>query len=244
MNLLLFGYLSLVFSAPIFDMNESEPLSVKGELTDYFRTWSTITFPYAENCNATQMKYIDKYYQDMLEVSSIAREHLIQNGTDEIFEHWFGQGNLLTVLGVIDNIVQGDKAGVLYRCDDIDGGCAEHLTTWPGYHRSTAENETVLCDLFFTSKRPIEDMCNIGDILEVEPKTFAGIDLFHRFLHLESINKGFVSEYTETFEEIVDYAKENNTYAVINTDNILYYLAEAYSVSLASKGCLGQYPSE
>lgn len=233
---------ALTLGSPI-PSNSTNLDIVEGTTDEYLNTWTDVTFPYIENCNATQTKMINKYYQDMLEVASIARTHLINNDVDETFEHWFGsEGNPLTVLGVIDNIVEGNKDGALYRCDDVDGSCASHLTSWPGYHRENATQETVLCDLFFTSKKPIEDMCVIGNITEVTPKIFAGIDLFHRFLHIESINKGFVGEYSETMEEIVDYAQNNATYAVLNTDSVLYYIAEAYALELTPGGCLGDYP--
>lgn len=223
--------------------NTSTAVPVEGFTDLYLDTWNEITYPSIENCNATQVKMINKYYQDLLEVASVARAHLISDGVDEAFEHWFGEdGNPLTVLGVIDNIVQGDKTGVLYRCDDIEGSCASHPTTYPGYHRVNASQETVLCDLFFTSKRPLEEMCVIGNITTVTPKKFAGIDLFHRFLHIDSINKGFIAEYVEDMDELVYYAENNSSYAVINTDNILYYLAETYALELTPGGCLGEYP--
>ncbi|KAG0675808.1 hypothetical protein C6P40_001548 [Pichia californica] len=222
--------------------SSSESLElVTGTTDDYLNTWYDITYPSIENCNATQTKMINKYYQDLLEVASTVRDHLINEGVDDTFIHWFGEnGNPVAVLGFIDNIVQGNKDGVLYRCDDIDGTCAKN-PTYPGYHRSIAEQETVICDLFFTSKRPIEDMCVIGNITTVKPKKFAGIDLFHRFCHLESINKGFIAEYVEDYDQVVDYAENNSSYAVLNVDNMLYYLAETYSLQLTDGGCLGNY---
>lgn len=222
--------------------NSTNSQEIVGFSDDFMKTWTDVTYPTIENCNATQIKLINKYYEDLLEVASIARSHLINEGVDEAFEHWFGDdGNPLTVLGVIDNIVEGKKDGALYRCDDIEGSCASHPNTWPGYHRVNASQETVICDLFFTSKKPIEDMCVIGNITDVGPKKFAGIDLFHRFLHIDSINKGFIAEYVEEKDELVEYAENNSSFAVINTDNILYYLAETYALELTPGGCLGDY---
>lgn len=220
---------------------DTELQPVSGVTDDYLETWTDFTFPSIENCNATQIKMVNKYYQDLLEVTSVARAHLISDGVDDAFIHWFGEnGNPITVLGMLDNIAQGDKDGVLYRCDDIEGTCAEH-SNYPGYHRVNATQETVLCDLFFTSKKPLEQMCVLGNITDVHPKTFAGIDLFHRFIHLESQNKGFFGEYVEEMDELIDYAENNSTYAVLNTDSLLYYVAEAYSLELTEGGCLGEY---
>lgn len=245
-SLILAQLIVSISASPIVkrETEETSDLYVQGATEYYLDTWSTNTYPQIKNCNATQTKQINKYYQDFIEVSSVARERLLSNGgDDETFKHWFGEGNPLTVLGVIDNVVQGGKDGVLYRCDDIDGSCAEHPTEWPGYHRESADQETVLCDLFFTSKHPIEKICSEGDILEIKPKKYAGIDLFHRFLHLSSISKGFVAEYTEEIEDVVDYATNNASFAVINTDSILYYIAESYSLDLTGTGCLGNYNS-
>lgn len=226
------------------DNSSGKVTYVKGEVENYLDTWNFVSYPEIKNCNSSQTKQINKYYQDFIEVSSVARSNLLENGADdEAFKHWFGEeGNPLTVLGVIDNLVQGNKNGVLYRCDDVDDLCAAHSSDWPGYHRESAPQETVICDLFFTSKHPIEKMCTEGDILNVKPKRYAGIDLFHRFLHLSSINKGFVGEYTEKFSDVIEFANKNSTYAVLNTDSLLYYIAEVYSLQLTESGCLGEYP--
>ncbi|CCH44952.1 Major allergen [Wickerhamomyces ciferrii] len=202
-----------------------------------------ITTPKILNCNSTQTVQLKKYYKDLIEFSTIAKQNLLKNGgDDQVFKNWFGKGNPLTVLGIIDEVLEGNKDGVLYRCDDIDGDCAAHPTEWPGYHRSSDDHsgETVICDLFFNSKHPIEKFCSEGDILTIKPKTYAGIDLFHRFLHLSKINKGYYGEYAEEFKDLLDYAENNITFAVLNTDNILYYIAESYSLNLTgSDSCLG-----
>lgn len=240
---------SSAIASPIFrrESNDSDDkvIYVQVEPESYLSTWADTSYPEIKNCNATQVKQLNKYYQDFIEVSSAARANLLENGANDIaFQHWFGkEANPLTVLGVIDNLVQGNKGGVTYRCDDIDGNCAKHSSDWPGYHREDAPQETVFCDLFFNSKHPIERICSEGDILEVKPKRYAGIDIFHRFLHLDSINKGFVGEYVEELEEIVDFAENNATFAVLNTDSLLYYIAETYSATLKEGGCLGKYPT-
>jgi hypothetical protein len=40
------------------------------------------------------------------------------------FKMYFGGGSVATVAGVYDTLVNGDKSGVLLRCDDIDRNCA------------------------------------------------------------------------------------------------------------------------
>lgn len=64
--------------------------------------------------------------------------------------------------------------------------------------------------------------------------------MLHRYLHVPTMSMdGYVGEYAETLEEVVDYAQNNATYAVRNTDNYLYYLADVYSASVIPGGCLG-----
>lgn len=234
--------ISSAFCLPIKVANTTGTISevVTGVDFDYLDTWSDYTYPGIENCNSTQIRMVNKYYQDMLEVVSVSRAHLIENGVDEAFEHWFGEkGNPLTVLGVLDNIAFGSKEGVLYRCDDIDGLCAANPGYYAGHHRENATLETVLCDYFFESRKPIEEICLTGNITDINPKQFAGIDLIHRFFHVELINKGFLGEYAEDYEEVLDYAQNNATYAVLNTDNIIYYVSETYALNAVPGGCLG-----
>lgn len=155
------------------------------------------------------------------------------------FQRWFGNGSIITVLGTLDHLVEASKAGFVFRCDDIDGLCLKNPTTYPGYHRQTADKETVICDLFFQSKKPLVNICYEGAIKDVGPKHYAGVDILHRYLHISSMNmNGFIGEFVEEFDDLAEFASGNSTFAVRNVDSYLYYMADVYSSSVVPGGCL------
>lgn len=207
-----------------------------------FFGWTNPTFPqYHNSCNITNQRMINGALSDTLEVSSFARDRLLANGTsDEIYKRWFGDAPLFTVAGVIENTIQGVKDDLLFRCDDPQGGCAANPTSWWGYHVLNTTGETNFCDLFYSGKKPLTHICFEGTIVEVGPTLYAGIDLFHRYFHLDQMSsEGYIGEYTEELDDILALAQNNATYAVRNVDNYLYYLADVYAEAVIPGGCLG-----
>ncbi|KAG7789935.1 hypothetical protein KL929_002631 [Ogataea haglerorum] len=192
-------------------------------------------------CNETNARMIRAGLKDSLEAAAYARARLTEYGKDdEIYERWFGNGSIYEVIGTIDWLVEASKDSLLYRCDDIDGECAANPTTYPGYHREDAPGETVICDLFYTSKKPLANMCFDGSIVSTGPKHYAGIDLLHRYLHVPYMSSdGYIAEYFEELDEILDVAQTNSSFAVRNVDSFLYYIAEVYSEAVIPGGCLG-----
>lgn len=83
-------------------------------------------------------------------------------------------------------------------------------------------------------------MCFEGNIVDLGPTHYAGIDMLHRYLHAPIMSSDeYITEYVEEIGELLDYAKNNGTYAVRNTDNYLYYVADVYSSAVVPGGCLG-----
>ena len=206
--------------------------------------WGSPVFPYFhQSCNATNQRMLSSGLKDTLEVTAVTRDKLLANGTDKFFKRWFGNSSVFTVIGTLEYVIESGKSDVLYRCDDPSGDCAVHSTDWPGYHVTNTTGETNICDLFYQTKKPLSTICFEGDIVELGPKHYSGIDLFHRFLHLDNLNgNGFISEWTETLPEVLYLAENNATFAARNTDNYLYYLADVYAATVNPGGCLGELP--
>ncbi|QLG71679.1 hypothetical protein HG535_0C00270 [Zygotorulaspora mrakii] len=230
---------SQALGAPVYNTNSTEELqtAVSGDVFG----WSHPTFPELyHTCNDTNVRMLNAALKDSVEVSAYAKQRLLKYGVDDVYyTRWFGNGSIFTVMGVFDQLVEASKNDLLLRCDDIDGLCAAHPDTYPGYHRTSAPSETVICDYFYTSKKPLSSICFDGSIVDVGPKHYAGIDLLHRYLHIAAMNQREVSELVEELNEIVAYAADNATYAVKNTDNYLHYMADVYSSSVVAGGCLG-----
>ncbi|CAI4729538.1 BCN_G0047470.mRNA.1.CDS.1 [Saccharomyces cerevisiae] len=232
---------SLALSAPVtYDTNSTAEL--QSPSSQEILGWSHATFPTIyQTCNETNARMLNAAFKDTAEITAYGKDRLLNYGVDDVYyKRWFGNGSIFTVMGVFEQLMEASKGAMLMRCDDIDGLCAANPNYYAGHHRQSAPVETVICDYFYTSKKPLSTICFEGTIVDVGPKHYAGIDMLHRYLHVPTMSMdGYVGEYAETLEEVVDYAQNNATYAVRNTDNYLYYLADVYSASVIPGGCLG-----
>lgn len=224
----------------IYDTNSTAELM--SPLSQEVLGWSHATFPAIyQTCNETNTRMLNAAFKDTAEVTAYGKSRLLNYGIDDAYyKRWFGNGSIFTVMGVFDQLMEASKGSMLMRCDDADGLCAANPNYYAGHHRESAPAETVICDYFYNSKKPLSTICFEGTIVDVGPKHYAGIDMLHRYLHLLTMNMDeYISEYAETLEEAIDYAQNNATFAVKNVDNYLYYLADVYSTSVIPGGCLG-----
>ncbi|EJS41803.1 zps1p [Saccharomyces arboricola H-6] len=232
---------SLALSAPVtYDTNSTVQLETS--LSQEVIGWSHATFPAIyQTCNETNARMINAAYKDTAEATAYGKSRLLNYGIDDVYyKRWFGNGSIFTAMGVFDQLMEASKGGMLVRCDDVDGLCAANPDYYAGHHRDSAPTETVICDYFYRSKKPLSTMCFEGTIVDVGPKHYAGIDMLHRYLHVPAMNMNeYIGEYGETLEEVVDFAQNNGTFAVKNVDNYLYYIADVYSSSVIPGGCLG-----
>lgn len=226
-------------AAPVVSTNSSAELETV--LVEQFSIWPEPTFPEIyHTCNVTNTRMLNSAFEDSVEASAVAKRRLLDFGVDDVYyKRWFGNGSIFTVMGVLDHLIESSKEGVLFRCDDVDGLCAENPDYYAGHHRESAPSETVICDYFYQSKKPLSTVCFDGTIVEVGPKHYAGIDLLHRYLHVPSMSLDYVGEFAEGLNETLEYVENNATYAVRNTDNYLYYIADVYTSSVILGGCLG-----
>lgn len=204
--------------------------------------WNAPTFPeYHQSCNETNIRMLNAAFKDSLEVTAYAKSRLLNYGVDDTYyKRWFGNGSIYTVIGVLDHLMESSKEGIVYRCDDADGKCAANPVSWAGHYRVSNPMQTVICNRFYSVKKPLSTMCFEGNIVDLGPTHYAGIDMLHRYLHAPTMSSDeYIAEYVEEIDELLDYAKNNGTYAVRNTDNYLYYVADVYSSAVVPGGCLG-----
>ncbi|ODV60828.1 Zps1p, partial [Ascoidea rubescens DSM 1968] len=199
----------------------------------------TPTFPTIHSsCNATERRKLEYMFKESLEVVAKGRNHILNEGNNyEVFKRWFGEdGDMFVVLGIFDYVLQGNKDGILFRCDDADGSCAKN-PTWGGHHRTDPkyENETVICENFYRSRKTLLDICGSNTISEDGPANYASVDLVHRYFHVPSMSRGIVIE--EDYDDLEEFAQNNGTYASRNVDNLLHYLADSYGHDIQEGGC-------
>jgi hypothetical protein len=87
-------------------------------------------YPIHASCNATQRAYLKKGLQETVTICKQARDHILRWGNESsIYQKYFGNAPTGEPLGWFSKIADGDKAGVLFRCDDIDNNCRQSGTS-------------------------------------------------------------------------------------------------------------------
>lgn len=202
--------------------------------------------PIHASCNATQRAYIRKGLQETMIICKQARDHILRWGnSSQIYQKYFGNAPTGEPLGWFTKIVDGDKAGVLFRCDNPDGNCRQ--SGWAGHWRgANATSETVICDLSYELRRPLEGMCMFGyNVANGATNFYWASDLLHRLLHIPKVGEGVVEHYGAEgkYPGVISLAKTNSTYAVRNSDTLQYFALEVYAqdVAIPGVGCPGTY---
>lgn len=87
-------------------------------------TGAVKSFPIHESCNRTEAAQINRGLSEAMTLVSHARDHILRWGnTSEIYQKYFGNASTGEPIGWFEKIANGDKAGVLFRCDNPDGNC-------------------------------------------------------------------------------------------------------------------------
>lgn len=202
------------------------------------------TYTIHQSCNATNKNQLVRAFQDVYDVASHAKDHILRFGnTSEIFIRYFGEAASAEPLGWFSRIADGDKSNLLFRCDDIDGNCQND--GWAGHWRGeNGTDETVICDLSYSSRLYNDQLCSQGYTVSGSKtaSSWAG-DLMHRLLHTDSMGELVAGHYADSFEECLELAKTNHTLAVRNSATLRYFAIDAYTYDIAVPGigCLGNY---
>ncbi|PLB54774.1 zincin [Aspergillus steynii IBT 23096] len=200
-------------------------------------------YPIHQSCNATQRLQIETGLNETIALADHAKAHILRWGNESaIYRKYFGDSPSIEAIGAYDIVVNGDKGGVLFRCDNPDGNC--DLDEWAGHWRgSNATSETVICDLSYTTRRSLTTLCSQGyTVSSSKPNTFWAADLLHRLYHLPAIGQGLIEHYADDYEEVVELAKgDNSTLATKDSNTLQYFALEvfAYDVVVQGEGCSG-----
>lgn len=103
--------------------------------------------------------------------------------------------------------------------------------------------ETVICELSYTTRKPIEALCGFGyDIANGKLNTQFGIDLIHRLFHVPTVGEGVAEHYADSYAECLKLAVDNPAEAVRNTHSLQYFALDvyAYDIALPGDGCTGK----
>ncbi|KAL2870393.1 major allergen Asp F2 [Aspergillus lucknowensis] len=199
-------------------------------------------FPIHHSCNATEQRQLATALQETVTLVEHAKTHILRWGNESaIYRKYFGDRPSLTAIGAYDIIINGNPENVLFRCDNPDGNC--ELEGYGGHWRGeNATDETVICELSYTTRRSLTTMCAQGyTISESETNTFWAGDLLHRLYHMPAIGQGLVEHYADGYDGVLELAGGNRTEAVHDSETLQYFALEvyAYDVVVPGIGCVG-----
>lgn len=81
-------------------------------------------FPIHASCNGTERHQLEKAFADTIKLAQAAAQHIYSHGNgSSLFTKYFGEAPTAEVIGWYEKVVYGNREGVLFRCDDIDGNC-------------------------------------------------------------------------------------------------------------------------
>ncbi|GAA6032235.1 hypothetical protein JCM8097_007137 [Rhodosporidiobolus ruineniae] len=193
----------------------------------------------SSTCTFDERRAIGDGLDEALELAAQARDHLRRYGNDTIFNAWFGSEtdpNLL--LGLYDRLVDGDKTGITFRCDDVDDECNGKYGIIPGYFRATAKDETVVCPTYYLAKPRLEETCvNRWTLANNGSELTQGAWFMHRLLHLPTGSGGRLSDVVDTVGAALELAQGvNHTQAAYSIHTVQYYALDVYAYDILAPG--------
>jgi len=91
---------------------------------DWSEGW-TKDYPIHQSCNATLRHQLSNALDETVQLAQHAKDHILRYGhKSEFVQKYFGNGSTAQPIGWYDRVVNADKTGMLFRCDDPDKNCA------------------------------------------------------------------------------------------------------------------------
>ncbi|KAF2655623.1 putative GPI-anchored protein [Lophiostoma macrostomum CBS 122681] len=201
-------------------------------------------YPIHSSCNVTERAQLEVALGEAETLATHAKDHILRWGnSSDIFQKYFSNASPTEPIGWYDKIANGDKAGVLFRCDNPDGNC--ELEGWGGHWRGeNATSETVICPLSYETRHPLVAMCGLGyTVANGATNFYFASDLLHRLFHIPKVGEGAVEHYAEEHDECLELAETNPEEAVRNSDTLQYFALEVYAfdVAVPGEGCAGKF---
>ena len=104
----------------------TEAAAPTGPSASDWASGATRDVPIHNSCNATQRALLSRGFDDAMRLAGHARDHVLRFGnSSDFYTKYFGSAATAEVVGWYDRIVYGDKGGMWFRCDDIDGNCQQ-----------------------------------------------------------------------------------------------------------------------
>lgn len=119
---------------------------------------------------------------------------------------------------------------------------------WAGHWRGeNATGETVICELSYHTRWPLEAMCGFGYTVAGSPtNAYFGSDILHRLFHLPTVGEETAEHYADGYDAALELALSNPALAVRNSETLQYFALDVYAhdVAVPGEGCTGEPSGE
>lgn len=116
--------ISYAGAAPTASTPPAESAAAHSHSAEPWDHGATPEFPIHSSCNATETRQLRKALHEAVELADHAKQHVLRWGkASEHYQKYFGDAPTGEVIGWFEKVVRGDRARVLFRCDNPDGNC-------------------------------------------------------------------------------------------------------------------------
>jgi hypothetical protein len=144
LSVLLLGASSVLASSALIHRQESvyvtQTVAVSVPTFTAWNAGAVNDYPIHSSCNATERTQLTRALGETMKLAQHAKEHILRWGnSSEIYQKYFGNATTGEPVGWYEKAVNGDKASIIFRCDDPDGNCHQEGTylNFPIPHAST-----------------------------------------------------------------------------------------------------------
>jgi hypothetical protein len=118
--------------APSYDASSYGRNEQQVQQTADWAAGAVVEYPIHASCNHTETALLWQALTEAETLAGHARDHILRFGnSSSYFLKYFGKATTSEPAGWFDKVVHGDKAGVLFRCDDPDKNCATQDGPYP-----------------------------------------------------------------------------------------------------------------
>ena len=114
-------------------------------------------FAIHESCNQTEVNQLRFAFEETELLAAHARDHVLRYGNESaVYRKYFGSFPPHEVIGAFSMVLNGDRAGLLFRCDDPDGNCAatgKYTCTHINCHRTSIHPSLCLTSAYKIKKK-------------------------------------------------------------------------------------------
>jgi hypothetical protein len=139
LSILLLGTLSVLASSTV--QRRQEPIYVTRTFTASVPTstaWNAGAvndYLIHSSCNSTEHIQLTRALGETVKLAQHAKDHILRWGnSSEIYRKYFGNATTAEPVGWYEKAANGNKAGIIFRCDDPDGNCHQEGTLFTSPH--------------------------------------------------------------------------------------------------------------